>query len=374
MAALRLPLLPSTEIMTQFQSIRYPNKVKIAYVIEPRFLGGTSMAVAAELRVATEFADLVVHARTSKMFGSSQHVAPVLQRVLDELRIPMVWDAPRICADFVILHNPSFLKFQNSLSAEIYAQEIVVVTHENFLRPGGEECFDVSNCLDQIDLSTLALRKTLAPISSYNRETVTGWLSKFRRARHWNVLEDDWFNIFFSDKDEPCEKPKDRRGRHSRPGFEKFPSVADLDLCFPKHAKSNVILGANALMDTNIVRPHWTLFPFDAISLEDFFEMIDFFVYFTAPTWRESFGRVIAEAIAAGKVVLTDPETAKTFGNAVIPCSPGDVDRIISDLISSPNRYHEKVAEAQPLLERYSGQKFKERLGAILTADREALT
>ena len=41
--------------------------------------------------------------------------------------------------------------------------------------------------------------------------------------------------------------------------------------------------------------------------------MIDFFVYFTAPTWQESFGRVVAEAIAAGKVVLTNPDIGATF-------------------------------------------------------------
>ncbi len=353
--------------MSVLQDIRSANSLKIAYVIEPRFSGGTSAAVAEELRVAAEFGQLVVHARTSKMFGDNQHVAPVLRRVLDELRIPIIWDAPRISADFVILHNPSFLKFQTSLNADIFARELIVVTHENFLRPGGEEGFDVSSCLSQIDLSTLALRKTLAPISSYNRETVTNWLSRVRVARHWGVLESDWFNICTCDVRDPCKKPKDRRGRHSRPGFEKFPTVADLDLCFPKHAKSNVILGANALLDAGILRTHWNLLPFDAINVDEFFNMIDFYVYFTAPTWQESFGRAIAEALTAGKVVLTDPNTGKTFGDAVIACHPSDVDGIIADLVSHPRRYHEQVAKSHSALKEFSVQNFRAHLSGILT-------
>ncbi|WP_170763554.1 glycosyltransferase [Ruegeria lacuscaerulensis] len=304
------------------------------------------------------------------MFGDTQNVAPVLRRVVDELCIPVIWDSPRISADFVILHNPSFLKFQNSLNAQVIARELIVVTHENFLRPGGEEGFDVSNCLGQIDASAIALRKTLAPVSAYNRETVTNWVSRFREARHWQVLEADWFNIFSTDLCHPCDMPEDRRGRHSRPGFEKFPPVAELDMCFPKHAKSNVILGANALLDAGVHRAHWKLLPFDAISVEDFFEMIDFFVYFTAPTWQESFGRVVAEALAAGKVVLTDPKTGKTFGEAVITCHPSEVDGIISDFILHPRRYHEQVSRSQSALERYSVQNFRAHLSKVLTPER----
>ena len=64
--------------------------------------------------------------------------------------------------------------------------------------------------------------------------------------------------------------------------------------------------------------------------MADFLSGIDFFVYFTNPNWRESFGRVIAEAIAAGKLVITDPGTAATFGDAVVASDGADVDGIIA--------------------------------------------
>lgn len=355
--------------MTALHAINRPARPTIAYVIEPRFSGGTSAAVAAELRVAAEFGQLVVHAITSRTFGENQSIAPVLRKVLDELRIPLIWDAPRISAEFVILHNPAFLKFQDVLTTKVFARELIVVTHENFLRPGGEEGFDISACLDQIEASTLALRKTLAPISPYNRRTVTDWLAKSRAARQWEVAGTDWFNICQTEVDKPRRIPADRRGRHSRPGFEKFPALADLDRCFPKHSQCNIILGADALLDAGVHRVHWTLLPFDAISVDEFFGMIDFFVYFTAPTWQESFGRVIAEALAAGKVVLANADTGATFGDAVLSCRPADVDGIISDLIAHPHRYHEQVSRSQSALERFSAQNFGAMLSGLLSAD-----
>jgi hypothetical protein len=59
------------------------------------------------------------------------------------------------------------------------------------------------------------------------------------------------------------------------------------------------------------------------MPVERFLEEIDFFVYFTHPLWRESFGRVIAEAIAAGKLVITDPCTARTVPATASSSSDG---------------------------------------------------
>ena len=79
------------------------------------------------------------------------------------------------------------------------------------------------------------------------------------------------------------------------------------------------ILGADTLLlETEDLPSHWQLLPFGAIKVADFLASIDFFVYFTHPLWRESFGRAIAEAIAAGKLVITDPATAEAFGPGVI--------------------------------------------------------
>jgi hypothetical protein len=340
----------------------------LAYVIDPRFSGGTSAAVAAELRVAVTLGRVRLHARQSAMFKGTR-VAPVLQLALDELGLELIWDAPEVSADVVILHNPSFLRFQTDPSMRILTRHLIVVAHENFLRPGGYESFDVARCLDQLDRATLALRKTIAPISAHNRATITAWQARQPGNSPWKLLSGDWFNICDFPIAPPNPSPGDRRGRHSRPGFEKFPSLEHMDLCFPAHAVSNVILGADSFMDTGLSRDHWTMLPFQGLDLGAYFEMIDFMVYFTAPTWRESFGRVLAEAIAAGKLVVSDAETASIFGDAVIACQPHEVDGLIADYVAQPGRYVDQVNRAQNALGHLSGPAFHQFLARVLAQD-----
>ena len=339
--------------------------IRIAYVIDPRFPGGTSAAVAAELRVASRFGALSVHAVESAMFHG-RHVAPQLQAAFDDLAITPIWNAPVIAGDLVLLHNPAFLKFQPVFPARILCRQLHVITHENFERPGGHECFDVAGCLTQIERATLALRKVIAPISRVNRATVESWLGARPGFGGWTVQPQDWFNICAFDLCPPTAAPADRRGRHSRPGAEKFPSLAALDLCFPAHAAANTLLGADSLIAEGISRPHWHLLPFGGLALDRYFEMVDFMVYFTAPTWRESFGRVLAEGMAAGKVVISDRETAASFGAGVIAARPADVDAIIARHVADPGLYRRQVASAQDALAQFSAARFAEMFAEVV--------
>lgn len=331
-----------------------PVRPRIAYVIEPRFPGGTSSAVAQELAVAVTLGDVQVHAISSAMFPGRE-VAPVLEKAIDRLGLSLIWDAPHISADTVILHNPAFLKFNETLPTQIVARHLLVITHENFERPGGSESFDVAHCLNLIDRSSLALTKAVAPISAHNRATVESWLSQQGRVR-WSVWPDNWHNICDFEFKDPNPAPSDRRGRHSRPGFEKFPTLHVLDACFPATAEANVLLGADRLIAEEPNRPHWTMIPFHGVEVDQYFEMIDFMVYFTGPTWRESFGRVLAEGVAAGKIVISDPQTAATFDGAVIGAEPGEVDHLIAGYVADPDRYQRDVRAAQGRLAQFSPQ------------------
>ncbi|MCB2135851.1 MAG: hypothetical protein KDE08_07885 [Rhodobacteraceae bacterium] len=329
----------------------------LAYVIDPRFPGGTSSAVAQELRVTARKADVSIHAAASRMFSGTE-IAPQLKDVLVDLGLTVNWNSRTIAADTVIIHNPSFLKFEKIWDVRIIARNLIVVAHENFLRPGEVEAFDVGRCLGLIDRASLSLAKTIAPISPHNRQGVTRWLAS-HGAGPWRIAAEDWFNICAFPIEPPVERPRDRRGRHSRPGFEKFPSLADMDLCFPDHAESNVILGGDTFLGGDTHRPHWSLHPFRAIDVAEFFGMIDFMVYFTAPTWRESFGRVLAEAIAAGKVVISDAGTAATFSDAVVAATPAEVDGIVAAFITDPASYRRHVRKAQSRLKDFAPDAFE---------------
>jgi hypothetical protein len=343
----------------------------IAYLLDPRFPGGTSSAVAAELDAVAPFSRIEVHAFTSKMFKGNA-VSKSLAEALDRNRLNLNWDARQIAADTVIVHNPSFLKFETEMRLRIFTRHLVVVCHENFTRPGGAESFDVAGCLSQLEAGSLATRRSMAPVSPWNRETIKGWLSGRPERGLWSVLSHDWHNIFGASHSDPTDTPRDRRGRHSRPGFEKFPSIETMDICFPESAESNVILGGDNWIGGGAHRPHWTLLPFQSIEIEDYFKMIDFMVYFTAPTWRESFGRVLAEAMAAGKLVISDPGTAAVFGGGVIAARPDEVDDVIRRHIERPQDYVAQVRRAQEKLGAFAPGAFLKAQGEILDIKQEA--
>lgn len=338
-------------------------KPKLTLLLDPRFPGGTSSAVARELHALAEHVDLSVCAIESKMF-EGRTINDKLQASLDELGLALTWNPRVVRNQFVAFHNPSCLKFNNSLDLRIVCDTAFIVTHENFLRPCGGEGFDVTLCLDLLDQALLCRRQVLAPISAYNEENVRAWMmANPGPSSRWDLGCFHWFNICDFDRVPPTQAPRDRRGRHSRAGFEKFPELAAMHRHFPAHAEHCAILGGDSfLLDPSQIPEHWEVLPFGSIPVEEFLTGIDFFVYFTHPKCQESFGRVIAEAIAAGKIVITDSRTARTFGDAVIASAGDDIDGIISDFVADPGRYIDFVLNAQRSLSRFGAAAFVTRI------------
>jgi len=341
---------------------------EITLVLDTRFPGGTSSAVARELFALSQFARVRVVGIYSRMFNG-QEDNPKLKTVFDELGITPEYNPKALTSDTIVIHNPSFLKFNESLETRFVCNRLIAVAHENLLRPNGEESFDVSKCLSLISQNTLARQYFLAPVSGYNRGTVESWLKT--SDVNWHVAEFDWFNICDFEMCEPTSNPADRRGRHSRAGFEKFPNNETMQLLFPQSADYCGLLGADSLIADSQHPKHWNLYKFQEIPVSIFLEKIDFFVYYTHPNLQESFGRVIAEAIAAGKIVITDSLTAQTFGSAVIAALPKDVDTIIRRFIDDPQAYQNHVKNAQATLKRFSAEQFNLTINNALSRPAE---
>ncbi|MBA3910289.1 MAG: hypothetical protein C0524_10485 [Rhodobacter sp.] len=333
----------------------------LALVLDPRFGGGTSSAVAREILALAPDFDLRVAFIESGMFRGGRAVHPRIVDALEETGIGAAWDPPVIQAETIVLHNPSFLKFDTSLKSRLNCARAVVVAHENFLKPDGTEGFDVGKTLAIIAARLPPCPRTIAPVSRYNRRTVAAWLSgPGAGTEGWDIAPVEWFNICDFALLPPTASPRDRRGRVSRAGFEKFPDMATMLRHFPPHADHCAILGADTFLLPGVKPPpHWALVPFGGAEVATFLTAIDFFVYFTHPNLRESFGRVVAEAIASGKIVITDPGTAETFGNAVIPSDGHDLDQIIAGFIAAPDRYRAFVTAAQQGLAAFSADAFR---------------
>jgi hypothetical protein len=345
-----------------------PLRPRVTLIVEPRFPGGTSGAVAAEIRALAPHVALSVVGLATRMFRD-RPVHPDIVRALEDVGLALLPEPPVVRADAIVLHNPSALRFETRLGPRLSAARMIVVTHENFTRPGGTESFDVAHCLGLVAARSVVGARLLAPVSAGNRRTVADWLAG-RPEAGW-AMADDWPNILALPLLAPTARPRDRRGRHSRPSFEKFPSLAALRAQFPAHAERCAMLGADTLLgdpegEPEAVPPHWELLRFGAVPVEEFLAGIDFFVYFTNPAWRESFGRAIAEAIAAGKLVITDPETAATFGPGVIADDGTGVDAIVAAHVADPGRYGATVRQAQADLARHLPEAVVPRLLALL--------
>lgn len=332
--------------------------MQITLALDPRFPGGTSNAVAREIPELMRLGHLRLAALSSRMLRPFP-VNPSLETTLADEGLDLSWNDPVISSDVIVLHNPSFLKFDERMKSKLVCDTLIVVSHENFLGPDGQESFDISHCLDLVHDASLCRRRIIAPVSNYNRKVLETWLSQSEADEDWEICPQNWHNICEFELDPPTPEPRDRRGRHSRAGFEKFPRSAAMELMFPPTAEYCGILGGDTFIEDAAPLPHWQLFRFREIPVQQFLNQIDFFVYFTNERWRESFGRVIAEAIAAGKLVLTDAETASTFGKGVIATTPGDVDDVIANYIKQPAKYINDVCAAQAGLEKFSARSFR---------------
>lgn len=333
---------------------------RVSLIVDPRFSGGTSSAVAQEIRSMADIVELKLYAIETEMF-KGRYVNPTIQSALDDTCTPIIWGESVIRGQIIIFHNNVSLKRNVSLDIRINCDALLVVTHENFLNPYGEQAFDVGGSLRLLSKSSICATKWLAPISDYNRTTVLAWLNDASQVDGWQLAPFNWMNICTYDFVEPNRNPSDRRGRHSRPGYEKFPPLSAMMKHFPQIAASNIILGADNWIERPYECPkHWELHRFGSMSVEKFLASIDFFVYFTHPGWQESFGRVIAEAIAAGKLVITDNRTAQAFGSAVVTSGGDDVDEIIANFISKPDEYVQFVINAQRKLSEFSSAKFRD--------------
>lgn len=333
---------------------------RLTLVIDPRFSGGTSTAVAREIYALASQCDLAVAAISSGLFkGKDAH--PAILTACEDMQVPLIWDPEVISSDIVALHNPSFLKFDEYLGTNIVCDRLFVVCHENFVRPDGHEGFDVGHCLSLIAQQTLARSKLLAPVSHWNRQCTEKWLAT--HPAKWAVAPFDWTNICDFEPLPPSPSPRDRRGRHSRPGAEKFPPLDVLKQMFPPSSECVRMLGADGFLADH-VPAHWELLDFGSEGIDEFLQSIDFFVYFTHPLWQESFGRVIAEAIAAGKLVITSQAVAATFSDALVTAAPDEIDAIIQHFVSNPREYAAQVRRSQAALTEFGADAFLRRFEA----------
>lgn len=285
---------------------------------------------------------------------------PRLLEAIDAFGLCVEEDFSTISSNVVIIHNPSVFRFESSLAFRIVADTVILVMHENPVNAVGQYQYDVDSVLRMICDASFCNELVIAPISRVNRELVQQAITGYSLSAR------DWFNIIDVDFREPRRPKADRRGRHSRPGPEKWPGEETMLRCFPAMSE-NHILGADWVRDAYPrLAAQANLYNFGTVPVELFLNKFDFFVYFHAPAWRESFGRVVAEAIAAGKLVICEKYLAQTFGDACLTLDVDDIDDAIGEFLDRPERYVDQVARSQNHIARFARGNFEADWSAVL--------
>lgn len=288
--------------------------------------------------------------------GANRHLA----EAIEEFGIAVREEFQTVSASTVIIDNPSVFRFETSIAFRIVADNVLLVMHENPVNSVGQYQYDVERILRIIKDASFCNNLIIAPISEVNRTLIN------RSIKGFPVAANDWFNIMDFEIADPKPPEADRRGRHSRPGPEKWPDEQTMLKCFPDRS-DNFILGADWVREAYpALARQANLYNFGTMPVDLFLNKFDFFVYYHAPAWRESFGRVVAEAVAAGKVVICEKYLARTFGEACIAIDVDEIDRTVSEYLDQPTKYIDQVIRSQNVIRSFSRETFESNWSPLL--------
>lgn len=117
---------------------------------------------------------------------------------------------------------------------------------------------------------------------------------------------------------------------------------------------------------------NWAVFAFDEIPVATFLQSLDFFVYFHRSDLREAFGLTIAEAAAAGCVVIVAPYLEQTFGDAALYCEADEAVALVRAIAADPPRFAALSAHGREAIgRRFGPERHHARIQRLMSAARD---
>lgn len=348
----------------------------VLFVADVRFEGGTSTALAVEIRTAAR-AGLRTGLLAVKgpLLGLPFPMHPDLRRLIDEGLTERIDPDMRLHARLVLIHHPTIVENRPTRPLSITTDKLLIVLHHPMYDGDGHQQYDLERVVAHA-CDAFGSDVFLAPVSAVVRDSLPRRLPPYA-----HMLEEDWGNLI--DLDDWAAKPAREPaypvviGRHSRPDPLKWPTAEDVLLAYPADgARFRVrALGADTFLTEKYgaIPPNWELVPFTWDGVPAFLGTLDFYVYFHDPAWSEAFGRTILEALATGLVVILPPHFALLFGKAAIYGEPQDVERLIDGFVNDPERYRSQCMQARRFVENnHDAAIYTDRLTRIMGTPEEA--
>ncbi|MFC0268197.1 glycosyltransferase [Kushneria aurantia] len=284
----------------------------------------------------------------------------------------LTWEE-EIDAECVIIHHPPILKYEPDQLPCIHSKKLAILVNQSPKQLYSQEAYYYSEeNVEELCYRLFKLKPVWVSISPSAREVLLG-------CGFYNVSEEIWYPPLMAQSLDLAElynfSDSSRLpviGRHARDHWTKWPSTRDkIKTAYLVNKKYEVrLLGgaSHALKILGFSPQNWKIFPFDSIEVADFLEQLDFFVHFTNEDYIEEFGRNIAEAMAAGVVVILPRQFESTFGKAAYYCKPEEVESAVEYIWQNPEEFNNLRESAVTFIkDKMSRQQVVDRLNKLLS-------
>lgn len=341
----------------------------VVHAANPRYRGGTSSALRAELKAAARFgvgcALLPFLGRSERPIGPFE---PRTARLIDDLGVPwLTGDLPATC-DILFAHHPQVFERMPERPVRVRPRRVVCVVHHPPFDGMWTPQYDlgvVERNLERLFGATVHF----APIGPKVRaqfESLAGERPK--------LLPQDLFDMIDLSEWRMRERPPPAGtailGRHSRAAAVKWPDTrADLLAAYPDRRHLTVrAMGGVPPQIESWLGSNWQLLPFSE-EASGFLGGLDFYVYFHSRRWVEAFGVGIAEAMASGLPTILDPSCEALFEDGAIYAEAAGVADTIERLLASPDDYARRSRAGRELVERkFSLDVYPRRMAGLCDA------
>jgi len=322
-----------------------------------RFPGGTSTAVAEELRTqaAAGYRTGMIQLK-GPVLKYPHPIHPGIRRCLDEGIADLLDPDTAIAARLVLAHHPSLFTYLPRRALRVEAEaRLLIVRHPPF-DGSGQPSYDCAVIRRHAE-AVLGGEVLWAPVGPAVREQLAA-LDEPPPLFHL-----DWHGVLDPDPWRVARAgPLDARpviGRHSRPDALKWPDDRETTLAaYPDDPSFIVrILGGGPYLRELLggYPRNWEVWPFNAIPPERFLSTVDFFVYFHHSQWVEAFGRTIIEAMASGAVTILPPHFQTLFGDGAIYAEPDEIRELVRRLHADRRAFVRQSRRGSALVEQRFG-------------------
>ncbi|AJE47787.1 glycosyltransferase family 1 protein [Celeribacter indicus] len=340
----------------------------ILLVSDPRFTGGTSAALLADV-AAFRALDLRVGlmAVDSGFFArSGEPPNPAVLALFDAGVVP-VPDGQSVRAQSAFFHHPMAFRAGLREGLDLRAGTAVLVAHHPCFRGDGSLEYNPVGTAGVIRRQ-FGVTPVFAPVSGVVRQQLASFAPLIR------LTAENWINVFDVESWTPRRPVFSDAvpvvGRHGRPDALKWPDRPE-DVVAPLTPGPDWRTRLMGVPERDLAALGVDLTPFEVVGFGEepvpqFLDSLDVFAFFHHARWVEAFGRTVAEAMLMARPCVLDRRMQPTFGPLAYYCRPAEAPALMERLRAAPlatRARAERVREVVRL--RYSAASVAGRLARL---------